>query len=166
MDYRKEILDLLIPYFEKNDRYYLLICDCGFASIDALKERFPNRVINLGIQEQNIVSVAQGMAMEGLKPIIYSIMNFLVMRSFEQVRNGILQGLDVKYITTGANNYFDFLGKSHTCGEDDIKLMEIAGVEVYNPYEWDEIRERWGVVHFPSYVKSWLEDKKSSYIRV
>ena len=67
MNYRNDILDKLIPYFTNDSRYYLLICDCGFASIDALQKQFPDRVINLGIQEQNIVSVAQGMAMEGLK---------------------------------------------------------------------------------------------------
>lgn len=172
MNYRKEILDYLIPYFQKDERYYLLILDCGFASIDKLKELFPNRIINMGIAEQNTVSVAQGMAMEGLKPVVFSIVNFLVMRSFEQVRNGVNQDLNIKYIGTGAEDYFKFLGKSHTCGQDDIKLMELAGVNVYNPYnppEW--VAAEGGImtkgqVQFSRIVMDWLEDKKSSYIRV
>ena len=162
MNYRKDILNLLIPYFEKDDRYYLLICDSGFGGIDQIKKRFPDRVKNMGIQEQNTVSVAQGMAIEGLKPIVFSIMNFLVMRSFEQVRNTAIQNLDVKFIGTGANDYFNFLGKSHTCGEDDIELMKLAKIKVYDPYEMIAEEE----LNLQLYVDSWIDDEQASYIRV
>ena len=158
MNNRKDILDLLIPYFEADERYHLLFCDCGFAAIDKLQELFPNRVRNMGIQEQNTVSVASGMAMEGLKPIIFSITQFLVMRSFEQVRNTSLQHLNVKFIGTGSANYFSFLGESHCCNDDDIQLMELAGMKIYNSFSPD--------VNFELMVANWIKSKKASYIRI
>ncbi len=77
-NYRKEILNVLIPYFRRDKRYYLLVCDMGFGVIDKLKKEFPGRVINCGIMEQGTVGIAAGMSMTGMIPIVYSIVNFLV----------------------------------------------------------------------------------------
>lgn len=158
-NYRKDILDLIVPVFRKDKRYYLLLCDMGFGAADKIHQEFPDRVINCGIMEQGTVGIAAGMSLSGLIPVVYSIVNFLVFRALEQVRNDvILQKLNVKFIVTGVNDYFKFLGPSHCCGKDDIRLMELIRMKVFDPYET--------ATAFPQLVKSWIEDPKAGYIRV
>ncbi len=158
-NYRKMIVDMLIEPFRADDRLYLLVGDMGFGAIDRLKSEFPDRVINCGIMEQASVGIAAGMAMAGLRPIYYSIVNFLAFRALEQVRNDVLlQGLNVKFIATGAENYFRFLGPSHCCGKDDIKIMELIGMKVYDPYQYEG--------DFQTLVNNWIKADQSGYIRV
>jgi len=167
-NYRREIVDKLIPYFEEDERYHLLIGDSGFGAIDAMKTRMPERVTNCGIMEQGMVGIAAGMALSGMIPIVYAIVNFLCFRALEQIRNDVvLQDLNVKFIGTGANDYFSFLGKSHCCGEDDIKLMKLIGIDVWNPYvagiDSDSEFSSWT---FANIVEDWLDSDKAGYIRV
>lgn len=157
-NFRRDIIDSLIPYFREDERYRLLVCDMGFGAIDKLKEIMPERIINCGIMEQGTVGIAAGMSISGLKPVVYSIVNFLVFRAFEQIRNDIvLQGLDVKLISTGVNDYFRFLGPSHCCGQDDIAAMELIHMKVYDPYTdkrpFDEIVGEWIGYKGPAYIR-------------
>src|SRR3972149_1857209 len=76
----------------------------------------------------------------GLIPIVYSIVNFLVFRALEQIRNDVVfQGVNVKFIATGVKNYFKFLGPSHCCDEDDKKIMQLINMRVFDPYERGDI---------------------------
>ena len=159
-NYRKIIIDTMLPYFREDKRYYLLVCDMGFGAIDQLKQEFPNRIINCGIMEQGTVGIAAGMSISGLIPIVYSIVNFLVFRSLEQIRNDVvLQGLNVKFIGTGANDYFKFLGPSHCCGQDDKKIMNVINMKTFDPYENQ-------APQFNKLVKEWMTDANPGYIRV
>jgi transketolase len=109
--------------------------------------------------EQATVGIAAGMSMTGLIPIIYSIVNFLVFRALEQIRNDIvLQKLNVKFISTGVNDYFKFLGPSHCCSQDDITLMKLVNMKVYDPYS--------NLRPFGEMVEEWISDNKAGYIRV
>jgi len=158
-NFRKDIVNYIVPYFRKDKRYILLVCDMGFGVIDEMKKEFPERVINCGIMEQGIVGIAAGMSLSGSIPIVYSIVNFLVFRALEQVRNDvILQGLNVKFIATGVNDYFKFLGPSHCCGSDDIKLMKFINMKVYDPYTSKK--------PFDKIVDEWVSSDKAGYIRV
>jgi len=159
VNFRKDVLDLVIPAFRADKRFHLLICDMGFGAVDKLQKEFPDRVVNCGIMEQGTVGIAAGMSMSGLIPIVYSMVNFLAFRSIEQIRNDVvLQDLNVKFIATGANNYFKFLGPSHCCGTDDVRLMELIKIKVYNPYAEG--------TDFSKLVQSWIEDPKAGYLRV
>lgn len=157
--FRKEIINYIVPNFREDKRYYLLVGDMGFGAIDKLKDEFPNRVINCGVMEQGMIGVAAGMAMSGLKPIVYTIVNFLVFRAIEQVRNDVvLQNLDVKFIGTGANDYFKFLGPSHCCGQKDIALMKLINLKVFDPYT--------ATKPFSELIQEWICYDKAAYIRV
>ncbi|MDP2939767.1 MAG: transketolase [Candidatus Omnitrophota bacterium] len=158
-NFRQDIINSLIPYFRKDKRFYLLVCDMGFGVTDKLKKEFPKRTINCGIMEQATVGIAAGMSMSGLIPIVYSIVNFLVFRSLEQIRNDVIQQkLNVKFIATGVNNYFKFLGPSHACGCDDIAVMKLINMKVYNPYV--------GKKPFSEIIHKWISDTDPGYIRV
>ncbi len=159
-NFRKDIVNSIIPYAQKDDRYYLMVCDMGFGVTNDFQKEFPDRIFNVGMMEQATVGIAAGMAMNGLIPIVYSIVNFLAFRSIEQIRNDVLlQGLNVKFISTGVNDYFKFLGKSHTCDQDDKKIMDLIGMKVYDPYESDD-------VDFDKMINEWLLDSKAGYFRV
>ncbi|EKD26353.1 MAG: hypothetical protein ACD_79C01242G0002 [uncultured bacterium] len=158
-NYRSEIFKYILPFFEENEKYHLLVCDMGFGVVDKLKERFPDRVINCGIMEQGTVGIAAGMAMTGLVPIVYSIVNFLAYRALEQIRNDVvLQKINVKFLATGVNDYFKFLGPSHCCGQDDIKIMKLIKMKVFNPYD--------DSVCFNDLCNNWMTSKKPGYFRV
>jgi transketolase len=158
--YRKTIIDELLVYAKKDERIVLLVCDMGFGVIDSFKKELPDRVYNMGIMEQATVGIAAGMAMTGIVPVVYSIVNFLAFRSIEQIRNDVvIQKLNVKFIATGVNDYFRFLGPSHCCDHDDMKIMEIVGMEVFDPYQ--------GTPHeFGGLVDKWITGSKAGYIRV
>ena len=157
---RREMMYCIIPYAKIDKRIILLVSDMGFGVSDKFKEHFPDRIFNTGLMEQGSVGIAAGMAMTGLIPIFYSIVNFIVFRALEQVRNDVIkQKLNVKFIATGVNNYFQFLGYSHCCGEDDKKIMELINMKVYDPYE-DES------VNFKAMVERWITDPNAGYIRV
>lgn len=158
-NYRKEVVDLLLPYFRRDKRYYLIVCDMGFGAVDKLKKEFPDRVINSGIMEQGTVGIAAGMSLSGLIPVVYSIVNFLVFRALEQMRNDVvMQKLNVKFISTGVNDYFKFLGPSHCCGRDDVALMKLINMKVYDPYVAKS--------NFQRLVREWITAKGAGYIRV
>lgn len=160
INYRNAIVDEIVPYARQDPRIILLVSDMGFGVTDCFSAAFPTRFFNVGIMEQGTVGIAAGMAMTGLIPIVYSIVNFIVYRALEQVRNDVvLQDLNVKFIATGVNNYFKFLGHSHCCGKDDIKLMQLIGLNVFDPYE-----HQGG--DFKSMVHAWINDDKAGYIRV
>ena len=133
-NFRKDIINKIIPFAKKDEKIVLLVCDMGFGVVDRYKQYYPKRVFNVGMMEQGIVGIAAGMALTGLVPIVYSIVNFLCFRALEQIRNDVLlQGLNVKFIATGVNDYFGFLGPSHCCSHDDKKIMQLINMKVYDP---------------------------------
>ncbi len=160
-NYRKEIINALIPFAGKDPSIHLLLGDMGFGAVDLFQKKFPDRIWNLGIMEQTLVGAAAGLAMSGLKPIVYTMVNFLAFRALEQVRIDVVkQNLSVKLIGTGANDYFRFLGYSHTCGMDDLAIMKTIGIEIFDPYAETETRS------FSDLVSDWITSPRPSYIRV
>jgi len=159
-NFRGEIVNSIIPYAEKDNKIVLLVCDMGFSVTDKFRDQFPDRFFNMGIMEQGTVGIAAGMAMTGLIPVVYSIVNFLVFRALEQIRNDVvMQNLNVKFIATGVNNYFRFLGDSHCCGEDDKKIMQLINMKVFDPYESEK-------TSFEKLVDKWICDPNAGYMRV
>jgi transketolase len=157
--FRREVVDRLVPYAERDPRIVLLVCDMGFGVTDGFRARFPERIFNVGIMEQGTVGIAAGVAMTGLLPVVYSIVNFLAYRALEQIRNDVvLQRLNVKLIGTGANDYFRFLGPSHTCGAQDIELMRLIQMPVFDPFtraesEFGALLHEWIVSPAPGYLR-------------
>jgi len=120
----------LVKYMEADPKIYLLVCDIGFGVFDTVKEKFPDRIINLGIAEQAAVGIASGMAMEGLKPIIYTITPFLLERPYEIIKlNVVQQKQNVKLISYG--DYPD-LGPTHIISDLD-GLCKCLKLKLYKP---------------------------------
>ncbi len=74
----------------------LITGDAGFGALDEFRDTYPKQFLNAGIAEQNMTGMGAGMAIMGHKVVLYNIINFLLYRPFEQVRNDICgQGLPV-----------------------------------------------------------------------
>ncbi len=101
----------LTKQMEKDKSIYLLCADIGFGVFQIIKEKFPDRLINTGIAEQATIGLASGMAMEGLKPIVYTITPFLLERPYESIKLNVMQQKqNVKLVSYG--DYPD-LGPTH-----------------------------------------------------
>lgn len=123
---KQEVMKEVYNYFKNDEKMVLLAGDMGFAVLDLYFDNHKNRAFNTGINEQATVGMASGMAMTGLKPIIYSQVPFITMRAFEQLRYDVNEhNLNIKVVGVGANNYFAPLGRSHCMDEDDISLISI-----------------------------------------
>lgn len=75
----------IVELAERDENLVLLIGDVE-QCMDEYKARFPGRFFNLGLCEQAMISMAAGMALEGLRPVVYSITPFLIERPFEQIK--------------------------------------------------------------------------------
>ena len=136
---RREFGEFLAEIAETDDDIYLLVGDIGYGIFDEFRRKFPQRFINLGVCEQSLIGVAAGMALEGLKPYVYTITPFLLERPFEQVKLDIdQQNVNVKLV-----GYADYPTHGPTHAElDGKKLMSLFNnIDSYFPKNSMETRE-------------------------
>tara|TARA_Y100001970_G_C13778348_1_gene624079 strand:+ start:108 stop:617 length:510 start_codon:yes stop_codon:yes gene_type:complete len=109
---RRTFGKIITKLADKDRKIFLIVGDIGYKVFDEFRKKHPNRFINMGICEQSIIGVAAGMALEGLKPWVYTITPFLIERPFEQIKLDIdQQNVDVKLV--GFADY-PTLGPTHT----------------------------------------------------
>ena len=121
---------------KKDDKIVLIVGDIGYGIFDAFRKENPKKFFNLGICEQSIISFASGMALEGLKPWVYTITPFLIERPFEQIKLDINQQ-NVNVNLVGFADY-PTLGPSHA-ELDGERLMELfKNIKSFFPKNGDE----------------------------
>src|SRR5437016_8613 len=99
---RNEVLRALVDVAAAEARVVFLTGDLGYGVVEPFFDRFPDRAINVGVAEQNMVAMATGLAEAGLIPYLYSIATFASLRPFEFIRNGpVLHGLPVRILGVG-----------------------------------------------------------------
>jgi len=127
LDTRRVFINTLIELAEKDDKIVLIIPDVGFNYIEEFQKKFPERFLNLGVTEQSAMTIAAGLALSGLKPYIYSMINFVVFRPYEMVRNAVcLHNANVKIIGVKGSEKYKFLGFSHNMivEDEDLKALK------------------------------------------
>ena len=122
MDSRKKFVGWLIKKARKNKNILLLVGDLGFNFVEEFQKEFPDRFINAGCSEQNMIGVAAGLTIAGKEVYCYSGGIFLNYRCIEQIRNAWMQGLNVKIVATGASG---FLGDSHNFRKGEQEPLEV-----------------------------------------
>lgn len=123
----------------ENPKSYFLVGDLGYHAVEAIEQEFPNRFINMGVAEQNMIGVAAGLALNGNKVFVYSIIPFLTMRPFEQIRNDLCyQNLDVVLIGAGAGLSYGILGPTHFSLEDIAIMRVLPNMTVFSPADETE----------------------------
>ena len=119
---RRRFGKIITELADKDEKIYIIAGDIGYRIFDEFRKRHPDRFINMGVCEQSIIGVSAGMALEGLKPWVYTITPFLIERPFEQVKLDIdHQNVNVKLV--GFSDY-PTLGPTHT-ELDGKKLMQL-----------------------------------------
>ena len=136
---RNTFINTLTRLAQKNKNIYLITGDLGFGVLQRFWDLCPNQFINAGISEQNMTSVAAGMALEGKIVFTYSIGNFSTLRCLEQVRNDCAyHGADVKIVSIGGGFAYGPLGMSHHATEDLAIMRALPGVCVLAPGDPEE----------------------------
>jgi transketolase len=103
-------------------------------ALEPLREVAGARFINAGVAEQNMVSVATGLAAAGLKPWVYTIAPFLYARAFEQIRNdACMHDLPVFLVGNGGGYSYGVMGPTHHAIEDYGTLLGLPNLRVYIP---------------------------------
>jgi len=141
-----------------NDKVVLLSGDIGNRLFDDFKELAPDRFFNCGAAEANMMTVAAGMALSGLRPVVYTITPFVTTRCLEQIRNDVCyQRAPVTIVGVGSGLGYASLGPTHQSMEDIALLRTMPGLNVICPGDPWEVKAA---------IRSVLDIEEPSYIRL
>jgi transketolase len=135
--FAKQITELA----QEDERVVLLSGDIGNRLFDKLKAKCSDRFFNCGVAEANMISMAAGMAMSGLRPVCYTITPFITYRCMEQIRVDVCyHHVPVVIVGTGAGLSYASLGSTHHSCEEMGMLRLIPGLAVVAPGDEVEVR--------------------------
>ena len=136
---RDAFVKTLMDIASRDKNVYLVTGDLGFGVLKPFWEMLPDQFINAGIAEQNMTSMAAGMALEGKIVFTYSIANFPTLRCLEQIRNDCAyHNANVKIVCVGGGLEYGSLGVSHHATEDLSIMRSLPGVKILAPGDWVE----------------------------
>lgn len=158
---RNSFANYLCQIASKDKELTLLVGDIGFRIFDQFRNDYQDKFLNCGIAEQNMISVAAGMASEGKHPVVYTIIPFLVMRAYEQIRVDIgINDVGVMLVGVGGGLAYDKLGSTHHAYEDICLMRSIPNMHVYTPFDPQS------TISCTKQSYQNLLNKESSYIRL
>lgn len=139
---RNAYISALYELAKTNKQIFALVSDNGAIVYDKYRESFPERFINFGIAESNMVSVAAGLAACGKIPFAYTISTFITMRAYEQIRNDVcMQKMNVKLVGIGAGFVYSNLGPTHHNVEDIALMRVLPDMVIFSPADPLESRK-------------------------
>lgn len=156
---RQVICEVLMEHAKK-DRDVVVLCSDsrGSASLAPFASAYPEQFVEVGIAEQNLVSISAGMAKCGKKPYAASPASFISTRSFEQAKVDVAySNTNVKLIGISGGVSYGALGMSHHSAQDIAALSAIPNMRVYIPSD---------AYQTEALTKALLKDEKPAYIRV
>lgn len=156
---RQVICDVLVEAAKEDKEIVALCSDSrGSASLTKFAETHPQQFVEVGIAEQNLVSISAGLAKCGKKPYAASPASFLSTRSYEQCKVDVAySNTNVKLIGISGGVSYGALGMSHHSAQDIAAMCSIPNMRVYIPS--DRLQTEY-------LFKSLLKDEKPAYIRV
>jgi transketolase len=138
---RNAFADEVTRLAAEDGRVVLLSGDIGNHLFDRLRAAHPERFLNCGVAESNMMGAAAGMALCGLRPVVYTIAPFTTTRCFEQIRVDVAyHAAPVVIVGTGAGLSYAELGPTHHSLEDLSILRSLPGMQVLAPADGGELR--------------------------
>ena len=155
---RNAFIDELVSLAEVRENIALIVGDLGYSVVEPFADRFPERFINAGVAEQNMTSLAAGMASEGYHVFTYSIANFPTFRCAEQIRNDVdYHQLPVTVVTVGGGLAYGPLGYSHHAIQDYALMCCMPNMLIAAPGDPMEAR---------ACLRFLVENPQPSYLRL
>lgn len=137
---RTTFIQTLIAQAQQDPNIFLLCGDLGYSVLEPFAAAFPERFLNVGIAEQNMVGLAAGLSLEGYTVFCYSIGNFPTLRAMEQIRYDVAyHDANVKIIAVGGGYAYGPLSTSHHTTEELGMLRTIPGMVVTAPGDPAEV---------------------------
>jgi transketolase len=154
---RREFASTIEQLAKEKSQLIFLTGDLGFMALENVRDALGNQFVNVGVSEQNMMSMAAAMAHEGLQVICYSIAPFAVFRPAEQIRLDIcLHQANVKIVGNGGGYGYGIMGATHHAIEDIAVLSAFQNMHCYIPFCNEDVK---GAVQsmldhsFPSYLR-------------
>lgn len=141
---RKPFIEKMTELAERDDRVLLIIGDMGFTYMQDYIQRFPKQFLNIGVLEQTMMGAAYGLSRAGWKPYVYTMLNFIIFRPYEQVRNDLChQNANVKLFGIGGDKGYNFMGFGHNVeeGEEEKLLAHLPNLNRYYPTTDEETKK-------------------------
>jgi len=137
LEMRKVYAELLIEHAQKDDRIVLLEADLmSSTGTKAFKERFPDRLINVGVAEANLMGISAGLAVMGMIPFAHSFTAFATRRAFDQVTISIAYSrLPVKIGGADPGVSAELNGGTHMSFEDAGIMRNLPGMTIVEPVD-------------------------------
>ncbi len=137
---RKEFAAWMEAHGVANSQVIFLTGDLGFMALEQVQASLGKRFVNAGVSEQNLISMAAGLAQQNLRPFCYSIAPFIVFRPAEQIRLDVcLHNLNVKIVGNGGGYGYGIMGATHHALEDLAVLSSFAHMRCFIPYSNQDV---------------------------
>lgn len=139
---RKTFVAGLIERAKTDDRIFVITPDLGFSVLEEFMTLYPDRLLNVGIAEQNAIGVAAGLALTGKVVYVYSIIPFVTMRCFEQIRVDVAyMNTNIRIVGVGAGFSYGPAGATHHAVEDIAIMRALPNMTVCCPGDPVEVRK-------------------------
>jgi transketolase len=161
---RNTFIKTLVEIAREEPRIFLLTGDLGYTALEPFADAYPDRFLNAGAAEQNMVGVATGLAEAGFIPFVYSIATFSTLRPYEFIRNGpIAHKLPVRIVGVGGGTEYGHNGLSHYAVEDIAVMRAQPGIFIFAPADAQQtqtvLRDTWNL-NGPIYYRLGKDDRK------
>jgi len=164
---RNIFCETLIKYADQPS-FVFMTGDLGYMALEPLQKAAGSRFINAGISEQNMISVAAGLASQGFLPWAYSIAPFIYARPLEQIRNDVcFHDLPVKLVGNGGGYAYGVMGSSHHAIDDYGILLTLLNMRVFIPAFDSDVPvmvEKLIHLNHPAYLRLGRDEKTQDFM--
>lgn len=135
---RDALLERIWSQMADDQTIFFVTADFGSPVLDKIRADYPDRFVNVGIAEQNLINISAGLALEGYTVFAYAIAPFITMRCYEQIRVSLallseVRKMNVTLIGVGAGYSYVVSGPTHQCYEDLTLMRCLPNFKVLSP---------------------------------
>lgn len=134
---RDALLERIWSEMGRDEKIFFVSADFGSPVLDKIRADYPDRFVNVGIAEQNLINISAGLSLEGYTVFAYAIAPFITMRCYEQIRVNLallaeVRELNVNLIGVGAGYSYVVSGPTHQCYEDITLMRALPNMQVFS----------------------------------